>query len=337
MSRARAFTLIELLVSVGICTALAAAAATAFVQIRTMVQRRDVLLGMHRSAETLHQQLTQRLSQTMQQGAFVVDASNVVRGGVSQPTVRLLYLRGKEQVNDWGVHFAGGTFSSGAWFRENTDLYWELWEYRPEEQALYSACSSRQRSFTITAAFGAPGANLTGQAFSILPRPRRTLASPAWWVTLDDNRLFPNATTPSLSDAHPDDIGDWTELQRGLRPVVTGLSEFAIAVEAQRPAAAAISGDPLFRASWDLATRTASSTGSSAALVLGGIRQDGQVPDLVGRKPDTTGWVWADSAAARRPRLLRLRWTHADAQTGIRQTFSHSFVMPGTTGLVRPP
>jgi prepilin-type N-terminal cleavage/methylation domain-containing protein len=334
MSRQRAFTLIELLISVGISAALAAAAATSFVQIRAMVQRRDVLLGMHRSSEVLHQQLAQRLSQVMQQGAFVVDASAVVRSGSAKPTVRMLYLRGKESTNDWAVNFPSGT--DGEWFRENTDLYWELWEYRPEEQALYSACSSRQRSFTISAAFGAPGASLTGQAFSILPRPRRSLADPAWWVTLDDNRLFPNAATPSVSDAHADDIGDWTELQRKLRPVVSGLSEFSVAIEAHRPAAATTAGDPLYSARWDPVSKTASSAGSAAPLILEGIRQDGQVADASGRSPDTVGWTWADTAAAKRPRIVRLRWTHYDGQSGISQTFSHSFVLPGSTGLVRP-
>lgn len=330
------FTLIELLISVGISVGLAAVAAKAFSEIRTMVQRRDALLQLHRSAETVQLQLATRLSMSMPHQALVADAQTPPVGSVRAglPTLRLLWMRGKEHPNDW----SGGIYDNGnnvSWYNENTDLYWELWEYRPEEQTLYVASSARAWSFTISGSFADPTGTLQlqNQTFKNMAQPRRVLgvapggAAEAWWTTLDDNRLFAPTRTSATSNAGTGDIGDWGHLQLRLRPVVTGMVELSVAMVPGDGSAA-----PVVTAGWDAAgspQATSTTTGGSSPLLYAGIRQDGFAGDAAGRVPGQNLYDWTASDAGRRPVLLRCRWTLADGRTGIRQTFSHSFRLPG--------
>jgi len=331
------FTLIELLVSTGLSLLLAASAASAFVQLRAMQQRREAVLTLHQRSETLHLALVQRLSQLTHHGVFVTDArSTVVRGGAARTTLRLLWLRGKEDINDGD----SGTIEpnnglTATWRTENTDQLWELLEYRPEERALYSATSRTQRSFTVDAANAAMinGAqDLRGQAFAIMPQPRRNLAGPDWWLGLDSNQLFPDLTAPAptASDqtrpsfAHIDDRGDWGGLLAGLRPLVSGLSELTVQIESQ---------DGTQR-TWQASAGSppSSSASGSNPWIAEGLRQDGALVDGAGLRPAAVGWSWSSTAAAQRPRLLRLRWTLVDQRSGVPQTFTHAVLLPGPAG-----
>lgn len=333
----RGFTLIELLVSTGLSLLLAASAATAFVQLRAMQQRREAILVLHQRSETLHLALVQRLTQLTHHGVFVADARDtVVRSGSARPTLRLLWLRGKEDINDGD----SGTIEpnngyTATWRTENTDQLWQLLEYRPEERALYMASSRTQRSFTVDAANTAMlngSQDLRGHAFAIMPQPRRSLAGPDWWLALDGNQLFPDLTVPAptASDrtrpslAHSDDRGDWGGLLADLRPLVSGLSELTVQIESQDGTQRTLQAGAV--------PAPSSSASGSDPWIADGLRHDGALIDGAGLRPATAGWTWSTTAAARRPRLLRLRWTLTDQRSGIAQIFTHAVLLPGPAG-----
>lgn len=337
----RGFTLIELLVSTSLSLLLAATAAGSFVQLRSMQQRRELVLTMHQRSETLHLQLVARLSQLSHHAVFVADARSVVRGGGTRPTLRLLWLRGKDDVNDGdsGVINPANGYTA-TWRTENTDQLWELWEYRPEERTILAATSRTQRSFTVDAANAAMvngTQDLRGQAFAIMPQSRRRLAGPEWWRALDDNQLFPDlaAAAPVASDrcrpsfAHADDRGDWGALLADLRPMATGVADLTVQIECQDGTArtwqAGIDG-------WGAAAVPRSTTSGTDPWIATGLRHDGALVDGAGLRPSAAGWNWSSTAAAQRPRLVRLRWVLTDQRSAISQTFTHAVLLPGPAG-----
>lgn len=304
----RGFTLIELLLAVAVGVVLLATATTAFMQVRGMVQRRNAVLALHRDAAVIHAQFDRRLSAAAQHAVFVADARSVPRDG---PTLRLLFLRGKQQANDWERN-ANSQFQKDQWLTENTDLLWELWEYRPEEQALHIATSRRDRSFIASA----PPAML-GQRFAAMPQPRGDLAGPDWWSALDANQRF-----PADAAANPDDLGDWGDLRRQLRPALAGVR--AMDVEVLQHGG----GRTALAAAWDGSAASASTPVGASPLIIPGLPVDGAAADAAGRLPGAAGWDWTTTRAAQRPRLLRLRLTLVDAATGIDQVFSFSLPLP---------
>ena len=327
MSR-RAFTLIELLIATALAMALAAAATSAFYQIRSMVQRREALLGLHRAAEMVHQQTMQRTCQLAQHAALVADARTPSAGAprAGLPTLWLCFLRAREHTNEWGVNMDAQ--GKDRWRALNTDLTWELWEYRPEERTLYAATNAATRWFnsgTLVRTEGTATQNLQGKNFVNQPRPRRTLAGPDWWRTMDDNRLFPKTGTWDASDASRDDVGDFSDLRRNLIPLLVDVAALDVQLVGHAGALATAS------AAWAGGSATAS-TSPAAPWLCPGLRLDGQVRDGASLPPSDAAWNWATTEAVQRPRLLRLRLTLREPVSGVTQVFTFTSKLPALVG-----
>jgi type II secretory pathway pseudopilin PulG len=326
-----AFTLIELLLAVSLAMLLVTITVSATLQIRKTLDRNVVRLAMHQRSGLLADQLTQRLSALQQQGALVVEWSNTGTAGTPDPRLRLLFLRGVFDQNDWN-YSAYGDYP--AWpAPTSSDLVWELWEWRTTNHALYAANSQMvARTFRGKKADGSNlvlnGVNYGNQQFLGLPQPRRTLSA-QWQANLNDNILFP-ATPTDLEHSIsliPGDTGDWSDLRDRLTPMLMGTSS-----EAQ---------DPLNPQTWDgvsdfglqLHLRNGTveeftATSPYRTLIIPGVCVDGRSATTDGSGTQ----VLADAVTAgagRRPDLLRLRWTLRDRKTGIQIPFSFSFPLPG--------
>lgn len=295
MSRSRrhgGFTLIEILVSVGLSMVVLSAATAAVMQMRTMARRVTARMDLVARAETLSSQFSPRIASLMQHAALVIDARPITIGTRTTPGLRIAYMRGKEQQNDFQP---GGT-----WFDANADAYWELWEWRQDEGRIYQACTPRSWSFTAAAWPAAAPASQANVPFMNFPRPRRTLPDPDWTSGMDDNQLYPivpRAPAPGGSLVHSDDLGDWGMLMRQQLPVADGVTALAVQV---------VSGDGTVR---DFIA------GSPAVpWVVEGAWMDGRVAVRV------------------RPILLRLRMTLADQGTGVEQVYSFTFRPPSLAG-----
>ena len=333
MSRIRrtAFTLIELLLAVSIALVLVAVAVSAMLQIRTTTERTVVRLALHQRAGLLADQLSQRFAALQQHGALVVEWIDVGTAGKPDQRLRLLFLRGVFDQNDWN-YSAYGDYP--AWpSPTSTDLVWELWEWRASNHALYAATSP----LVARMARGrkADGSNLVingvsygNQWFINLPQPRRTLSA-QWRADLNDNVLFPATPTDLEHSASQivGDTGDWSDLRDHLVPLLQGTS-----TDAQDPA------DP---ASWDgvsdfgLQLRQRNGTvqeftSASAArtLIIPGVRVDGRPSPGEGGGAQNLADATA-AAAGLRPDLIRLRWTLRERKTGLQVPFSFSFPLPG--------
>lgn len=324
MSRPRlAFTLVEILIGISLGMILLGMATTAFVQMRAMAQRVEARISLNGRAETIYLQLDQRLSVAQQHGAFVIDPRQASIGGTTVPALRLLFLRAKEDQNDWD-------WTMQSWDGDTTDLYWELWEFRPDEHRLYQASTPPYWDFKApNGPIAALGADLKGKSFRNAPRPRRTLADPDWMSSLEDNQLFPKLprTTPiSASLVATDDRGDWGVLQNELRLVCDGVKDLAWEAVAN-----------------DGTVRTFTPGSPANPWVVAGVWMDGRSSDGANRQPGQAGWTYAGTELPSRPRLLRLRMTlqrplRSDA-TGsatsgavIEQTYSFSFQLPAISG-----
>lgn len=325
MNHRRGFTLIEILVSVSLSLILVGAAVTAFVQLRKMTQRVTVRMDLITRAETLFNQFNPRLTTVLQHAAFIIDTQPTSPAGAAIPTLRLVYMRGKESQNDWE--------QTENTFKDNSDTYWEMWEYRPDERRLYQANSRRAWTFKVDLAPGnpappvlAPPVNLWGFEFINFPKARRTVNPAAWWSTLDDNQLFPSmprATPPAVPRSTPvcppivsaNDHGDWGMLWRDLTPVGEGLTDLSLQVVSQ-----------------DGTIRTFAAGAPATTWVAEGAWMDGRILDAGGRSADTAGFVYGTTCLAQRPVLLRMRFTLADPSSGISQIFTFSFQLPSVTG-----
>ncbi len=322
MTRARhAFTLIEILIGIGLGMILLGIATSAFMQMRTMSQRVEARMALNRRAETIYLQLTQRLSVAQQHCAFVVDPRPADINGTTTPALRLLFMRAKEDQNDWN-------WSVQSWDGDTTDLYWELWEYRPAEKRLYQASTPPYWNFKAKdGTIPAIAADLKGKQFRNAPRPRRTLASPDWMGSLEDNQLFPQLprTVPiSTSLASIDDRGDWGMLRQELRLVCDGVKDLGWEVLGN-----------------DGTVRTFASGSPASPWVADGAWIDGRSTDAGNRQPGQAGWTFAGTELPGRPRLVRLRLTlerplssdsSGSKSATIEQTYSFSFQLPATSG-----
>jgi hypothetical protein len=322
MNRLRnAFTLIEILIGILLSLILLGVSTSAFIQMRTMAQRVEARLALNSRAETIFIQLNQRLSVAQQHAAFVIDPRPASIGGSNQPALRLLFLRAKEDQNDWNWSIQG-------WDSDTTDLYWDLWEYRPDERRLYQSHSRPYWDFRApNDNIAGLGANLKGKSFRNSPRPRRTLANPDWLSTMEDNQLFPMLprTTPlSTSLVSSEDRGDWGILQEDLHLVCDGVKDLAWE---------AVSNDGTVR------NFTAGTP--ATPWIANGVWMDGRSTDASNRQPGQSGWAYASTELPSRPRLLRLRLTlqralSTDGPTTsgntIDRTYSFSFQLPAISG-----
>jgi type II secretory pathway pseudopilin PulG len=302
------FTLIEIMVSLSIAMILVTVVTSAMVTTRRMVQRGQALLEMHQRSGLLFMQLQARIGMMQQHGALVAFANN------SQ--VGLLWLRGKEDYNDWDTSWF-------KWNEDTTDMLWELWVWDKSDNTLRVATTAFNRSFTpVPGSLHFNGIDYSNGQFLNLPQPRRVLNHNDWAGSLDDNQLFPNlaataaasaviSASPShASLATPLDVGDWGELQRKMQPTLTNVSDFGIC---------------LVQHNGNTQTFT---VGANNTLVLDGVRCDA----LTTHDANHDGVIDTGDAAADaiggRPVLVRFRWTMVDPVTGLSVPFTFSLQAP---------
>jgi type II secretory pathway pseudopilin PulG len=328
------FTLIELLVSTSIAMAIAAVALSAFMQIRKAINRSEALLGLHQEAQTIYMALEAAFASAQQSCAVVVD---------TEPgRVALVFMRGKEQKDDYPTFLDGNT-SAGNRLDFTTQLVWEMWEWRRATASIHAAMNRPMqknlyrygaRSFTPTAVF-ANGQDYRSKSFWTYPQPRRYLdpsnpfgppaASPDPIISrLDDNMWFPDPANPGKSlvkvgtDPHPEDIGDYSDLQLAIAaPAFRNVTDWSFQIVMHDETLTPITAD-------DSAT-------TSPPVVLQGAWLDGRLGTGADRSLATLAppQNLTGSDLARRPRLLRLRFTLTEPKSQASQTFSYSFSWPG--------
>lgn len=298
MIRRRGFTLIELLVSTGIAMALASLATTAFIQLSKTVARMEARMAMHTSAQRLYTQLNRTFACMQQSCAFVARST-------LDTDVRLIFMRAREQEWNYGQAGPGETI--------NPDLVWEEWVWTRADQTLRVGANTPQRSFQVGGSFSPAGVNYQTRTFIATPQPRRTLtvADPTGSAAggLNDNIYFPNGSTPAVSQANAnDDIGDFTELERNLMPVLDRVSDLSFEIITHDGTAVTLDD----------------SASTVPPRVFQGVWLDGRMAASLSAAP-----AYATSELAKRPRLLRMRFTMTDAKLKITCPFSFSFALPG--------
>jgi prepilin-type N-terminal cleavage/methylation domain-containing protein len=209
-------------------------------------------------------------------------------------SVDLVAMRGKEDSFDYDP--SADNYRS--------DLVWYEWRWK--DGALANAHSTPVRQFTANNRLVFGRVDYRGMGFINLPQPRRWLDPAQPFATLDDNVYFPDASGASRAD--PTDIGDRADLLRNLAPVAGGVQELALQLVLHDGTVETIDGS---------AART---------LVIPGAWMDGRLAPRLSDPPD-----YPTSAAAKRPELLRLRFTLEDPRIALRQTYSFSFALPGLT------
>lgn len=290
-------------------------------QIRRMSDRATARMAMARSSALVHAQLMQRVAAAAPGQAMVLEW----KAG----RMRLLFMRGLVDVNDWEMAWDEGNNDSNAdysfWPTFSSDQVWELWEWSRDERVLRSASSRPQRRFQL-AGQSVGGIAYTDHYFAALPQPRRTLQAATWRDELNANLLFPDytgAASDRLAGRRglvEGDVGDWSDLADRLVPVLSGAA-------GDRQVAA----DP---STWDgvtdfaLRVETVDGTVHQLAaedvdttIVIQGARCDGQTTGLAG--------VTAPGA---RPALLKLCWTLRDRRSGLSMPFSYSVPFPSVGG-----
>jgi prepilin-type N-terminal cleavage/methylation domain-containing protein len=208
--------------------------------------------------------------------------------------VDLVGMRGKEDSFDYDPSV--DTYSS--------DLVWFEWRWK--DGALANGRSTGVRRFTASNRLVFGRTDYRGMSFVNLPQPRRWLDPTQPFATLDDNVYFPDASGASRAD--PLDLGDRADLLRNLAPVATGVKDLTLQCVLH-----------------DGTTETFDGA-TPRTLVIQGAWMDGRLAPRLSDPPD-----FATSAAAKRPELLRLRFTLEDPRIALRQTYSFSFALPGLT------
>jgi type II secretory pathway pseudopilin PulG len=303
-----AFTLIEILVSLSIAMILLTVVTSAMYTTRRLIQRGQARLEMHQRSGLLFMQLQARIGMMQQHGALVAFSNN--------DQVGMLWLRGKEDYNDWDTSWF-------KWNEDTTDMLWELWVWNKSDGVLRVATSSFNRTFNpVPNSLHLNGVDYSAMHFQNMPQPRRVLNHTDWAGTLDQNQLFPNlgattaasaitGATPSLQSlASPKDLGDWGELQQKLLPTLNNVTDFGISMVQHN------------------GTTQNFTIGSNQLLVLDGIRTDA----LVARDVNGDGVINTSDAAASaigaRPVLVRFRWSMNDPVSGLTTPFTFSIQAP---------
>lgn len=337
LRRASGFTLVELLISVAIAMVMVAVATSAMMQMRKTVDRTTARLAMHQRAGLLADQFAKNLATVQQTCALVVEWTDDGAPGSPDRRLRLLYMRGIFDQNDWEYH-AYGDFP--AWpTPTSTDLVWELWEWRERTRSLHTASSPFVARILPGIAPGGGSLVLGGldygnsRRFLQLPQPRRTLSA-SWKADLNGNLLFPTSpgdlanTTSRLAN----DWGDWMYLRDHLVPVLQGVhSEDQDNAKPETWDGVIDFGIELRRHN---GTRVSVDTSSAyGAVIIPGVRVDGRPAigeDVPGDPAGNQSLL--DSAAfgpGARPDLIRVHWTMRDRRADLRIPFSFSFPLPG--------
>lgn len=297
----RGFSLVELLISTGIAMTLASVATTAFIALSKTVARAEARLAMHTSAQRLHSYLNRTFASVQQTCAFVATS-------MSGTDVRLVFMRAKEHNWDFEV-------PSNFQLLVSPDLVWEELVWRRSTRTLLRGASSPsdQRTF-VAGSFVVPtGIDYSGKTFYAVPQPRRTLNAldplTGSSNSLNDNMAFPDTATPPISRANAmRDVGDFTDLERNLSPLLEHVTDLAFEIVSHDGSVLAVND----------------STALTPPRVFPGVWLDGRMASSLTGAP-----TYAGSAIAGRPRTIRMRFTLDDPKTRVTSTFSFSFALPG--------
>lgn len=305
MSRG-AFTLIEVLISTSLCLVIASAAASCYFKVVSLVRRTEARVAMHADAQSVYGSLHRVFCATEQHCAMVFQSTQSDgSGSATDPgSWRVIFMHGKENNEDW--QWANQSQN------DNADLVWETWTWRAGSQSLLSATSTPRRTCYLSSSFApSGGVDFNNTTFSYLPQPRRYLSPTLPEVTLDDNILFPGPATtyPIPSLANTQDYGDMQDLDNNLATVLSHVVASSLQMVAMDGSVLTLDDH------------------STATTVLQGVWMDGRLAAQLGQ-PQT----FAGSDLALRPRLIRLCYSVNDPHSGLTQTFSFSFPMPGMSG-----
>ena len=359
MSRARrGFTLIEILISSALALALAGLCVEGFLGVRRAIDRAEARIAMHAAAQTLYTALRNAVSGIQQSCAVVVRTTQSTGANPEPGAVSILFMRAKEDTDDFA-----------AWQPINSQLVWEQWAWSQQSRTLSVATSRNPqrsandrlvREFTIAGSFipdAASGVDFKTQTFQSLAQPRRALTvrdahngatvDPTGppdplhpeYSTLGDNIYFPDPAQPGKSLVSEEDLGDYEDLKRALVPVLAQVSDFSLQV---------VHHDPTYATADGTTTNgvTTLATDRTRTIVWNGVWLDGRLgatgdratvplaPPQVFEDTDLTDdpAVTTSSDVAKRPRLLRVRFTLTDDHRQLSQTFSFSFAWPGMAG-----
>lgn len=300
--RVRGFTLIELLISTALAMMLAGVVTTAFFKFRNLAARAESRMAMHAAAQRLFTQLHRTMAGIQPTCAFIASTT-------SGSEVRLVFMRAKEHNWDFMIP----TTSSAV----NGDLVWEEWVWQRGTSTLKMATNSigtpsaPGRQFS-SGSFAPGSVNYNGKTFYVVPQPRRSVDTTAPLTStsngLNDNIYFPDTSVPPVSKASPSgDIGDYTDLENNLVPVSDQMSDLSFEI---------VSHDGTSTVVDDSAT-------TSPPRVFQGVWLDGRLAPTLDAAP-----VYAGSDLAKRPRLVRMRFTLTDSKLGVSCPFTFSFLLP---------
>lgn len=285
---ARAFTLIEILVSTALILVLVTAATVAFNQAITMMRRIQAVKTLDAQAKALFDRLHRSFS-ALHPGAAVW-----LRARTSPATVELLFMRGKEENDDFLDPFNTG--------HPTTDYVWSLWRWTRKREVLEGSSSSPYRSFAMEGRH--PWWNKTWKDgeygsrfyhFGMVPELRRS----AWHAPSAAFAPAPILDADAWGTGLGRDIGDYKDLEWRLTPALTACRD--LTCELVLADGSTVTADGAADLDW----------GASGAFVDGGV---------AGR---------IQAATATRPCLVRLRFTLDDAATGATSTYCFSFATPG--------
>ena len=290
-----AFTLIELLISLTIGLLLVSVAFAGFRQVRKTIDRSTARLDMHQRAAVVYRGMRADLSAQMPNCAMFVRSiiDDPLTPIIEGPAVEMVFMRGKIDIDNWNW--------SAQWSRDNnSDMVWAQWRWDQASGTISAGANRWQRKFTNQIDWPPPSGpasnNLNGTSFTVIPLPLRAVDPSGPWSSLDLNVIRTDKTKRD-----PEDLGDGEDLKRETRPVIRQVTACTL---------------QLVMSDGSSLTYDGSATKSG---VFEGIPMDGKFVDTDFKK----------SAIARRPRLVRLRFTLSDPRLDLDQSFSYSLQLPG--------
>lgn len=288
------FTLIELLISLAIGLLLVSVAFAGFRQVRKTVDRTTARLDMHQRAAVACRGLRADLGTTMPDCAMFARsiADDPGTPDLDETAIELVVMRGKVDIDNWN-------WGNQSTIDDNSDMQWAQWRWSKATGVIAAGVNRWRRTFSMEKDWPAPGgsaSNMRGRGFTFVPLPRRTLDPVDPWSTLDENRA-----RTDLVNRSSEDLGDGEDLRRETRPVIHRVSACALQLVMADGSAIAYDG------------------ASARTDVFAGIPMDGKLADA----------DFAKSPVARRPRLVRIRFTMRDDRLDLEQSFAYSIQMPG--------
>ena len=341
---AAGLTLVEILVASALGMIITALTWSAFMQAKGATMRGGARVGLHLNAAYLHDQLKRDFTNLAPALAMFVSSTPTTAGTTRSERIEIVFMRSTAPLDK--------QVTRGDLDRYLADHHWVRWLFtrtlsqvkggwKVDSAVLKRSSSTPTRTFYTTAALPAAPAitdPATGTTYSNynsfrwlnLPRPLRDASGGV--ASLNNNRFgVPAAAT--VADTVAGDIGDLTDLTNNEQIVSTQVQ------------------DLLF--GWEDAAGNAVSVDGQTAMTgnLNGLYLDVVGPDngrYLDRRQDPRAAPGAalNGAApqydyrpdlARRPRIIRVALRFADTAAQVKQTFSWSFVVPGTAPALATP